>query len=119
MPTPSVACPNCGNLTSKLTCARIKGDTRIRYRRCNACNHPFKTEQQITTEYVVAYKLPSECPRYTKLKPSEVLEIRDLLSKGLYNSFDLALQYDVTPSAIRSIKRRATWKNLSNTTLNP
>ena len=92
------------------TCTRIKNNVRTRYRRCKACNHPFKTEQQVTPEIIVP-SLPSY-PRFTKLTPNDVREIRSLLKKGLFNSRDLALQYEVTPSVIHSIKRRDTWKNL-------
>ncbi len=65
-------------------------------------------------EVITPYDPPCNYPRRAKLQPSDVLEIRDLLSKGVYSSFDLAVQYDVSPSAIRSIRRRATWKHLAD-----
>lgn len=63
-------------------------------------------------EIITPYSSQTIYPRFTKLTPNDVREIRSLLSKGVFTSFDLALQYEVSPSAIRSIKRRATWKNL-------
>ena len=70
-------------------------------------------------EIITPYDPPSNYPRHAKLKPSEVLEIRDLLSKGVFDVHDLALQYDVTTSAIHHIKRRVTWKYLSAAPTNP
>ena len=70
-------------------------------------------------EIITPYDPPSNYPRYSKLNPSEVLEIRDLLSKGAYDAYDLALQYDVSVSAIHHIKRRKTWKHLSAAPANP
>lgn len=48
----------------------------------------------------------------TKLKESDILKICKLFKKGLSNS-EIAKQYNVTSSTIRSIRNRKNWKYLT------
>lgn len=115
-----VACPKCST-TTEITCLRKKNEDtiRIRYRKCPSCSHKFKTSQQISPsigpEVITPYHSAEEiCSiRSSKLNEHDVLDILDLLSKGVYSRRDLALQYEVTYSAIRSIAVGRTWKHLT------
>lgn len=46
-----------------------------------------------------------------KLTPSQVLEIKALIKKGVAVQ-DIATQYTVSPSAISRIKRNKTWRKI-------
>ena len=105
----SIHCPNCGKPVLHTTCTRRKGGIRIRYRRCPACNHPFRTEQTITPEIVINRKRVCGTPENAKLQSFEVADIKKFLQNNTYTPYQLALQYDVSVSAIQHIRLGRTW----------
>jgi len=108
----SIDCPNCGKHVIRTTCTRRKGDTRIRYRRCPACNHAFRTEQTITPEIVINRKRVCDTPENAKLQPFEVADIKKFLQNNTYTPYQLALQYNVSVSAICRIRSGKTWASI-------
>ncbi len=108
----SIDCPSCGKPVNRTTCTRRKGDTRIRYRRCPACNHTFRTEQIITPEIVMSRKRVYTTPQNAKLWPFEVADIKKFLQNNAFTPYELALQYDVSVSAIQHIRKGETWKSV-------
>ena len=107
-----IDCPNCGEPVNSTTCARRKGDIRIRYRRCQSCNHPFRTEQVITPEIVINRQRVCGTPQTAKLKPFEVADIKKFLQNNIYTPYQLALQYDVSLSAIQHIRSGRAWASI-------
>jgi transcriptional regulator NrdR family protein len=107
-----IDCPNCGEPVNSTTCARRKGDIRIRYRRCPSCNHPFRTEQVITPEIVINRQRVCGTPQNAKLKPFEVADIKKFLQNNIYTPYQLALQYDVSLSAIQHIRSGRAWASI-------
>ena len=107
-----IDCPNCKVPVTGTTCTRLKGDTRIRYRRCSSCNHPFRTEQTITPEIVINRKRVCGAPQNAKLEPFEVADIKKFLQNNIYTPYQLALQYDVSVSAIHRIRTGQTWASI-------
>ena len=110
-----VICPKCGSDQISLTCTRIRDDIRVRYKSCKDCSHKFVTEQAITQEAVVATKRCGYKPgnlEHSKLSEQDVLFIRQTLANGLYTAHDLALQYEVSYSAVSQIRTGKTWKHL-------
>ncbi len=107
-----IDCPNCGEPVIHSTCTRRKADIRIRYRRCPACNHPFRTEQVITPEIPINRKRVYGTPQSAKLQPFEVADIKKFLQNNIYTPYELALQYDVSVSAIQHIRSGKSWASI-------
>jgi hypothetical protein len=107
-----IDCPNCGKPVNSTTCARRKNGIRIRYRRCTSCNHPFRTEQVIAPEIVINRKCIHGAPQNAKLQPFEVADIKKFLKDKFYTPYQLALQYDVSVSAIYRIQAGKTWASV-------
>ena len=107
-----IDCPNCGKPVNGTTCTRRKGDIRIRYRRCPACNHAFRTEQTITPEIIINRKRVSGTPQNAKLQPFEVADIKKFLQNNVFTPYELALQYDVSVSAIQHIRSGKSWATI-------
>ncbi len=107
-----IDCPNCGTPVIHTTCTRRKADIRIRYRRCPACNHPFRTEQVITPEIPINRKRLYGAPKSAKLQPFEVADIKKFLRNNVFTPYELALQYDVSVDAIRQIRSGRTWATI-------
>ena len=110
-----VTCPQCGSDQIHLTCTRVHDEIRVRYKSCKACDHKFVTQQVITQEIVVEKKQGGYKPgnnENAKLSEQDVLFIRRTLANGLYTARDLAIQYDVSYSAVSQIKTGKTWKHL-------
>ena len=110
-----VICPECGSDQIHLTCTHIRDDIRVRYKSCKDCNHKFVTEQAITQEKVTAKRRSGYLPgnlEHSKLSEQDVAFIRQTLANGLYTAKDLALQYEVSYSAVSQIRTGKTWKHL-------
>ena len=105
-----VNCPNCDTPVTNMTCTHVKDNVRIRYRRCKACNHSFKTEQLITAERVIKYSPHARTG--AKLTPDEVQDIRRLIKNRIFNPLDLAMQYEVQPQTIYRIASRKSWSHI-------
>ncbi len=106
-----VNCPECDSDQIHLTCSNVRDNIRNRYKRCKDCGHKFKTEQLITEEKIAAKKTGGFA-RHTKLQTEDVQFIKDQLNGGIYSAADLALQYEVSLSAISKIKRGINWKSV-------
>jgi hypothetical protein len=112
-------CPACGSSDIHLTCTRLKGHVRIRYKRCKSCFETFVTEQTLTPERVIKKKpqgaLPGvDHPRHNrKLTDEDVLFIRRQLTRdGVFSADELAIQYDVHIQTIHDIRAARSWKHL-------
>jgi hypothetical protein len=51
-------------------------------------------------------------PHNAKLQPFEVADIKKFLQNNIYTPYQLALQYDVSLSAIQHIRKGETWKSV-------
>jgi hypothetical protein len=70
------------------------------------------TEQTITPEIVINRKRVANTPQNAKLKPFEVADIKKFLQNNIYTPYQLALQYDVSLSAIQQIRLGRTWASI-------
>ena len=121
----SVACPECDHPATKVTCVENKLGRRYRYRRCQSCDHKFKTSQSMieksTTENIVPYLELIHLRRqellkgggHAKLTPSDVREIREIWEKTTFKDRDLAYrigrQFEVEERAIDNIIKGKSW----------
>jgi len=105
----SINCPKCNTLVIRTTCTRRKDKIRVRYRRCPSCKHAFRTEQVITPEIILSRERRQGTPHNAKLKPHEVADIKKFLQNNIYTPYELALQYEVSPSAIAHIRSGKSW----------
>ena len=51
-------------------------------------------------------------PQNAKLQPFEVADIKKFLRNNVFTPYELALQYDVSVSAIQHIRRGVTWATI-------
>ena len=66
----------------------------------------------MTPEVVINRKRVYGTPQNAKLQPFEVADIKKFLQNNIYTSHELALQYDVSPSAIQHIRLGRTWASI-------
>lgn len=66
----------------------------------------------MTPEVVINRKRVYDAPQNAKLQPFEVADIKKFLQNNIYTSYELALQYDVSLSAIQQIRSGRTWASI-------
>lgn len=81
----------------------IKDDNRIE-------NLEWCTHQENCIHAIKTGLVPMGIQKTTKLKVSEVHEIRELLANGMLQK-DIAKMYNISPPAISNINTRKAWKN--------
>jgi hypothetical protein len=66
----------------------------------------------MTPEIVINRQRVCGTPQNAKLQPFEVADIKKFLQNNTYTSYELALQYDVSLSAIQHIRFGRTWASI-------
>jgi hypothetical protein len=66
----------------------------------------------MTPEIVINRKRTPGPPHNAKLQPSEVADIKKFLQNNIFTSHELALQYDVSVSAIQHIRTGKAWASI-------
>ena len=66
----------------------------------------------ITPEIPINRKRLYGAPKSAKLQPFEVADIKKFLRNNVFTPYELALQYDVSVSAIQHIRRGVTWQSI-------
>ena len=120
-----ISCPECDHLVTKVTCVEKKLGRRYRYRRCESCDHKFKTSQSMSEkdakETIVPYLELVQIRQQrllrgggrAKLTPSDVREIRKMWIKAIYKDKQemiyIAEKFNVKERAIRNIVNGKSW----------
>ena len=105
-------CPNCESKQTRVTVTSHREGYTIRYCRCLDCKHKFKTEERIV-------KYEDLKRRNTRLDEDKVRSIRAIAKKAKQNgekvgetNKNLAIEYDVDLSTIKSVIANRTWSDV-------
>tara|TARA_X000000368_G_scaffold399412_1_gene370353 strand:+ start:143 stop:622 length:480 start_codon:yes stop_codon:yes gene_type:complete len=105
-------CPNCESKQTRVTVTSHREGYTIRYCRCLDCKHKFKTEERIV-------KYEDLKRRNTRLDEDKVRNIRLIAKKAKQKgekvgetNKNLAIEYDVDLSTIKSVIANRTWTDV-------
>jgi len=105
-------CPNCESKQTRVTVTSHREGYTIRYCRCLDCKHKFKTEERIV-------KYEDLKRRNTRLDEEKVRKIRAVAKKAKQKgekvgetNKNLAIEYDVDLSTIKSVIANRTWTDV-------
>ena len=120
-----ISCPECDHLVTKVTCVEKKLGRRYRYRRCESCDHKFKTSQSMSEknakETIVPYLELVQIRQQrllrgggrSKLTPDDVRTIRVMWIKAVYKDkqemIHIAEQFKVKERAVKNILTGKAW----------
>ena len=120
-----ISCPECDHLVTKVTCVEKKLGRRYRYRRCENCDHKFKTSQSMSEkdakETIVPYLELVQIRQQrllkgggrSKLTPDDVRTIRVMWIKAVYKDkqemIHIAEQFKVKERAVKNILTGKAW----------
>tara|TARA_R100001443_G_scaffold109312_1_gene120540 strand:+ start:2459 stop:2794 length:336 start_codon:yes stop_codon:yes gene_type:complete len=106
IPQASPPCPNCGSIKTVISSVKKRDDLPIRYRKCSACQHTFKTQQNVDSPELIVAK----CDQH-RLTPEEAKELREMAALG-HSSAECGLAFDINQRTAWNIINRRTYKDV-------